>query len=154
MDEPSTGLDPAARLDLWKHLTHLRTHEGMTIALTTHLMEEAEGCDRLAIMDHGQLVAVGTPRQLKSSLGGDIISILTQDPLQLCQKIKKHFRVQAAVWEGQVRIEKREGHRFIAKLAETFPGEIRSITVSKPTLGDVFIAKTGKSLAQDQSEAR
>ena len=143
LDEPTTGLDPGARRDLWQYLQILRDEEKVTVIVTTHLMEEAEHCDRLAILNEGKLVALGTPAELKHEIGGDVILLDTRDPEALAEKIRARFEVDAQVLDGQVRLERENGHRFITDVVETFPGEIEAISVSKPTLEDVFIHRTG-----------
>jgi ABC-2 type transport system ATP-binding protein len=143
LDEPTTGLDPGARRDLWQYLQILRDEEKVTVIVTTHLMEEAEHCDRLAILNEGKLVALGTPAELKHEIGGDVILLDTRDPEALAEKIRGRFEVDAQVLDGQVRLERENGHRFITDIVETFPGEIEAISVSKPTLEDVFIHRTG-----------
>jgi ABC-2 type transport system ATP-binding protein len=147
LDEPSTGLDPGARRDLWQYLEILRDQEGVTIIVTTHLMEEAEKCDRLAILSHGKLVGLGTPVQLRSEIGGDVILLDAHDfeaAQKLASEINARFAAGAAVLDdGRVRIEREAGHRFITDVVEAFPGEIDAVSVSKPTLEDVFIRRTG-----------
>ena len=143
LDEPTTGLDPGARRDLWQYLQILRNEEKVTVIVTTHLMEEAEHCDRLAILNEGKLVALGTPAELKHEIGGDVILLDTRDAEALAEKIRARFEVDAHVLDGQVRLERENGHRFITDVVETFPGEIEAISVSKPTLEDVFIHRTG-----------
>ncbi len=144
LDEPSTGLDPGARLDLWQTLYRLRDQQKVTVLLTTHLMEEAERCDRVAIIDRGKIVALGEPEQLRAEIGGDVISARARDATSLGQRITESLGVAVSVWNDEVRIEHPEGHRFITRLTESFPDEIDSITLAKPTLEDVFIAKTGR----------
>lgn len=143
LDEPTTGLDPGARRDLWQYLRILRDEERVTVIVTTHLMEEADGCDRLAILSEGKLVALGTPAELKQEIGGDVILLDTPNPDSLAQRMGERFRVDAKVLDGQVRLEKTNGHRFITDVVEGFPGEIEAISVSKPSLEDVFIRRTG-----------
>lgn len=149
LDEPTTGLDPGARRDLWQYLRVLRDEEHVTVIVTTHLMEEAERCDRLAILNEGKLVALGTPTELKHEIGGDVIWLeATRDPRDLADRIAVRFGVETTVigaseQDARIRLEREHGHRFIADLAEAFPGEIDSISVSKPTLEDVFIHRTG-----------
>ncbi|CAN5527460.1 ABC transporter ATP-binding protein [soil metagenome] len=144
LDEPSTGLDPGARIDLWQTFYRLRDQQNVTVLLTTHLMEEAERCDRVAIIDHGKIVAAGKPEQLRAEIGGDVISARSPDATSLGQRITESLGVAVRVLNDEVRIEHPEGHRFITRLAEAFPGEIDSVTLAKPTLEDVFIAKTGR----------
>ena len=143
LDEPTTGLDPGARRDLWQYLRILRDEEHVTVIVTTHLMEEAERCDRLAILNQGKVVALGTPAELKHEIGGDVILLEADDAESLAHRIRPRFGVEAVVLAGKVRIERENGHRFITDVVEAFPGEIQSVSVSKPTLEDVFIHRTG-----------
>jgi ABC-2 type transport system ATP-binding protein len=143
LDEPTTGLDPGARRDLWQYLQILRDEERVTVIVTTHLMEEAERCDRLAILNQGKLVALGTPTELKREIGGDVIVLDTSNPASLAERISDRFHVDAQVLADQVRFEQENGHRVVTDVVEAFPGEIQAISVSKPTLEDVFIHRTG-----------
>jgi len=151
LDEPSTGLDPRVRRELSDYLERLRKEDGMTILLTTHLMEEADRCDRIAILDQGRLVALSTPRQLKERIGGDVISVTTAQPQPLAEQIKKRFGIEAQVLDGSVRIERADGHKFITDLVEAFPGQIDAISIHKPTLEDVFIRLTGHRFEGDDA---
>jgi ABC-2 type transport system ATP-binding protein len=155
LDEPTTGLDPGARRDLWQYLQMLRDEEHVSVLVTTHLMEEAERCDRLAIMNEGNLVALGTPAELKSEIGGDVILLdAANDAGLLAAHIRSRFRVETTVLGNQVRIERESGHRFVPDLVEAFPGEIQAISVSKPALEDVFIHRTGhKFWSEDREES-
>jgi ABC-2 type transport system ATP-binding protein len=143
LDEPTTGLDPGARRDLWQYLATLRDQEGVTVIVTTHLMEEAERCDRLAILSEGELVAMGTPAELKSEIGGDVIVLEADDAQALAARIQSRFAVVCNVIDNKVRLEREQGHRFVTDVMEAFPREIHSISVSRPTLEDVFISRTG-----------
>jgi ABC-2 type transport system ATP-binding protein len=143
LDEPSTGLDPGARRDLWDYLTELKKEERMTILLTTHLMEEAEKCDRVAIINEGSIVALGTPAELKSQIGGDVISVETAEPEALARLIEAKFGNTVQIVDRFLRIERPMGHEFIPQLVSAFPGKITSVTLGKPTLEDVFIRQTG-----------
>jgi ABC-2 type transport system ATP-binding protein len=146
LDEPSTGLDPGARRDLWQYLASLRDEEGVAVLVTTHLMEEAEHCDRLAILNEGKLVALGSPVELKSQIGGDVVLFETQnsDTAQtLALRLAQRFDVQASVLENSVRLEHSQGHRFAASVVEAFPGMVEAVSVAKPSLEDVFIRRTG-----------
>jgi ABC-2 type transport system ATP-binding protein len=154
LDEPTTGLDPGARRDLWQYLQMLRDEEKVSVLVTTHLMEEAERCDRLAILNEGNLVALGTPAALKSEIGGDVILLdAAHDATMLAELIRARFHVMAQVHERQVRIERKDGHRFVPDLVEAFPGEIQAISVSKPALEDVFIRRTGHKFWSEESHA-
>ena len=143
LDEPSVGLDPGARHDLWRYLEQLRESGGVTILVTTHLIDEADRCDRVLILHKGEVVASGTPAELKQRIGGDIIALATENPEALQQKIISKFGIEPVVLNGSVRIERLNGHEFIAELIESFPGMIDSVTLAKPTLEDVFIDRTG-----------
>jgi len=152
LDEPTTGLDPGARRDLWQYLAILRDEEHVTVLVTTHLMEEAERCDRLVILNEGRVVALGTPDELKHEIGGDVILLDAKDPESLAARIRERFQVDAQVLQGQVRLEREQGHRFITDVVEAFPGEIEAISVSKPTLEDVFIHRTGHRFWTDEQD--
>lgn len=146
LDEPSTGLDPGARFDLWRALQGLRAESGVTVLVTTHLMEEAEKCDRLAILDRGRLAAIGTPDDLRSSIGGDCITIQAYDAERansLSDRIQRQLHLIPQLFETQLRIEAPEGAKLVHTLTSEFTNEIRSITLGKPTLEDVFIRATG-----------
>jgi ABC-2 type transport system ATP-binding protein len=151
LDEPTTGLDPGARIDLWQYLRILRDEEKVTVIVTTHLMEEAERCDRLAFLNQGRLVALGTPSELKREIGGDVIVLDAKDPESLADRIRIRFNTEAQVVQNQVRLERQNGHRFIADVVEAFPGEIEAISVSKPSLEDVFIRRTGHRFWTDRA---
>jgi ABC-2 type transport system ATP-binding protein len=150
LDEPTTGLDPGARRDVWQYLRILRDGEHVTVLVTTHLMEEAERCDRLAILNEGKLVALGTPGELKHEIGGDVIVLESQNPDPLAGRIRARFNIDVRVVAGQVRIEKDHGHRFVTDLVETFPGEIDAVSIAKPSLEDVFIRRTGHRFWSEQ----
>jgi ABC-2 type transport system ATP-binding protein len=151
LDEPSTGLDPLARRELGNYLEELRTNDGVTSLLTTHIMDEADRCDRLALLDRGKLVALDTPQALKERVGGDVINVGSANPGQLREQIEKRFGVKAGVVERTVRIERQRGHEFVPDLVEAFPGEIDSVSVGKPTLEDVFIHLTGHRFEEEKS---
>lgn len=152
LDEPTTGLDPGARRDLWQYLRILRDEEHVTVLVTTHLMEEAERCDRLVILNEGRVVALGTPTELKQEIGGDVIVLETKDPERLAGRIRTQFRTDTNVVEGQVRIEREHGHRFVTDLVEAFPGEIDAVSIAKPSLEDVFIRRTGHRFWTESDE--
>ncbi len=143
LDEPSTGLDPAARRDFTRYLLQLRAEERVTVVLTTHYLEEAENCDRVGILHQGRLVRVGTPDELKDAVGGDVVVIHAHDPQALQGRIRERFGCEVAVVDGTLRAERPRGHEFLRDLVEAFPGEIASVTYGKPTLEDVFIHLTG-----------
>ena len=147
MDEASTGLDPAARRDLSRHVETLRETEGVTILLTTHVLEEAGRCDRLVLLHEGNIVAQGTPAELTASIGGDVVVLEAADTGALAEGVERRFGVRPTVADGHVRIEIPNGHRFITEVVEAFPGAIDSVGLHKPTLEDVFVRETGASIA-------
>lgn len=155
LDEPSTGLDPGARRDMWQYLRTLRDQEGVSILVTTHLMEEAEHCDRLAILSQGKLVALGSPMELKSAIGGDVVLFETANEdlaRSLAERMSTRFGVQPSVMGATVRLERPDGHRLVTAVVEAFPGEIDGISVARPSLEDVFIQRTGHRFWADAQE--
>lgn len=143
LDEPSTGLDPGARRELWKYLRTLQGEDGVTILLTTHLLEEAEECDRLLILNGGQVVCENTPAILKEQIGADVLEIVTGEPAELQAGIRERFKMEALIVDGTLQIEERNAAALLPKIVEAFPGRIRSATFRKPTLEDVFSHHTG-----------
>jgi ABC-2 type transport system ATP-binding protein len=146
MDEPSTGLDPGARRELWRYIDELRRTQGITVLLTTHLLDEADRCDRLALLHEGRLVAAGSPAELKARIGGDVVVLEVADPAEMQQKLEARLGVRAAARNGSLRVEIGNGHRFITEVVEAFPGAIQSVALHKPTLEDVFLDETGAAL--------
>ena len=144
LDEPSYGLDPGARREVWEHLRHLRQTESTTIIVATHLMDEAAQCDRVGILHEGRLVASGTPEALVSEIGGDMILVTGKDLSSLAQKVTQRFDQHVEIIDGALRLERAQAHEFVPELVEAFPGEIETITFGKPTLEDVFIHYTGE----------
>ena len=144
MDEPSTGLDPAARLELWNHLRRVSGEGGVTVLVTTHILEEAEDASRVAILDRGRLLACDTPAALKDRIGGDVITITTRDPVAVRAALRDRVGVEAVELAGIVRVERPQGHTFIPQLIEAVPGLVDAVSVGKPTLQDVFIRLTGQ----------
>jgi ABC-2 type transport system ATP-binding protein len=143
MDEASTGLDPRARRELWNYVEELRREEGVTILLTTHVLDEADRCDRLVLLHQGKIVSAGRPPELKARIGGDVVDLETHDPDALAPQIAARFRVQPSLVNGALRVEIGNGHRFITEVVEAFPGAIESVGLHKPTLEDVFVHETG-----------
>ena len=152
LDEPSTGLDPVGRLDMWKHLKRLQSETGVTVMLTTHLMEEAERCDRLGILDAGRMVAIGTPEELRASLGQDCLTIRCDDPVSLGGRIGEKFGIKPATVDGTLRIECGNGSALLVDILREFGDEIHSLSIGKPTLEDVFIARTGHRFESDRGK--
>lgn len=144
LDEPSTGLDPRARAELWDFLLELNREKKMTMLVTTHLMEEAEKCSQLVILDEGRIIAEGSPGQLKSGLGAGSIWIETSDSTELALAIQEKFKVRPNSVNQGLKIDHAEPHRLIADLIQTFPGKMDAISFHKPSLEDVFLQKTGR----------
>ena len=142
-DEPCTGLDPGARRRFWDDLDTLRQTYGTTLVLTTHFIEEAERCDRIGILDRGQLIAEGTPEALKRTVGCEVITLETRDSKSLQLQIEKILDRDVQILDGQVRIVCDDGQRLLAKLYPLLREEVQSMTLSVPTLEDVFVQRTG-----------
>ena len=146
LDEPSTGLDPGARRDFTHYLGHLRTEEGVSVLLTTHILDEAERCDRLGILHSGRLVALGTPGELKTKVGGDVVVIHACDADSLRVRIRERFGCDALLVDGKLRVEMPRGHEFAREVANAFGDAVEAVTFGRPTLEDVFIHLTGHRL--------
>jgi ABC-2 type transport system ATP-binding protein len=153
LDEPTTGLDPQTRRALWEKLVTLRRERGTTIFMTTHYLEEAENCDRLAIIDHGRLVAEGTPGALKSRAGTERIALSTDDDSRAAEELSSRFGVAAQRTERGLEFPVESGERFLPMLFG-FPVPIRSLTLKRPTLEDAFIALTGHGIRPEEASAR
>jgi ABC-2 type transport system ATP-binding protein len=150
LDEPSVGLDPGARHDLWVYLQKLREKEGVTVLVTTHLIDEGDRSDRVLVLNQGKIVALDSPSVLKEQIGGDVISIATREPEQLTGRIRERFGITPTSFNGTLRIEKQAGHAFISQVVDAFPEMIDAVNLSKPTLEDVFIARTGHRFWEDK----
>ncbi len=151
LDEPTTGLDPGARSDVWRFLMQLRD-QAVTIVFTTHLLEEADRADKIAILDEGTLVALDSPDALRQTVGGDAITITTPAAESLVKGIGDRLGLTGKVVDGQVRLELPDGHNWIPRIVQAFPESISSIQLGKPTLEDVFISKTGHRFWQAKEE--
>ena len=146
LDEPSTGLDPGVRQSFRTYLADLQE---TTVVLTTHILEDAEACDRVGILNEGKLVAIGTPDELKRQVSGDIVIVDSPVPEQLAEKIDQQFGYAAALISGALRIECQNGHEVVRDIVAAFPNEIRSVRFAKPTLEDVFIKLTGRHFEEN-----
>jgi ABC-2 type transport system ATP-binding protein len=157
LDEPTLGLDPQTRRHIWEYLRRLRDQEGVTMFMTTHYMDEAENCDRIAIIDEGEIVALDTPENLKSLVGGDIITVRTSDNELAAQKLRAQHDLSPRVGpEGQLIIETGHGDQFIPQMIDTFsnheaPVQVRSVNLRRPTLEDVFIKLTGHAIREEEA---
>jgi ABC-2 type transport system ATP-binding protein len=146
LDEPSTGLDPVARLEMWKALSELKASEGVTVVMTTHLLEEAEKCDLLLIMNRGKCVALDSPDSLRHASGGDAIAIECLEPDSVASLLKKNFQWQPKIVGSQVRVSIDSAAQHVAAISNLLGESMRSVTIARPSLEDVFIEKTGDRL--------
>jgi ABC-2 type transport system ATP-binding protein len=153
LDEPTVGLDPQTRSSIWEYVNDLKRREDITIFLTTHYMDEAEHCDRIAIIDHGKIVAIDTPENLKASVGKDRVQISTADDQAAIRDIKATFGLDAAVREGLVTVSVASGEQFVPRLFAELPQQIRSVSVARPTLDDVFMSYTGRTIRDTEATA-
>ena len=148
LDEPTSGLDVSARRQLNDYLAMLAQTENILVLLTTHLLDDAEGCSQVGILNQGRLVALGTPDELKTKVGGDVILIESVDNETLGPAIAERFRVSTVFTDNQLRVECRRGHEFARNVVAAFPDEIQAVRFGKPTLADVFVKLTGNPFVQ------
>ncbi len=146
LDEPTVGLDPQTRATIWRYIRELRDREQITIFLTTHYMDEAENCDRIAIIDGGAIVALDTPDALKASVGTDRVQIATDDDAAAIAALTDRFGIEAAIHDGLVTFGAPDGHHFVPRLFAELGVPIRSVAVARPSLDDVFMSYTGKTI--------
>jgi ABC-2 type transport system ATP-binding protein len=153
LDEPTIGLDPQTRRSIWTYIHQLQAAEEITIFMTTHYMDEAEWCQRIAIMDHGQIVALDAPETLKAGVGTDRVTIQTDDDEAAIEALHEQFGLEAKVSEGAVTFGVPRGEEFVPRLFAELGMPIRSVSVSRPTLDDVFMSFTGTTI-RDAEEDR
>ena len=153
LDEPTVGLDPQTRSSIWAYINDLKQREDITIFLTTHYMDEAENCDRIAIIDNGQIVAIDTPEALKASVGKDRVQISTADDQAAIAELKERFELEAAVHDGLVTFNVASGEQFVPRLFAELTVSIRSVSVHRPTLDDVFMSYTGRTIRDSEATA-
>ncbi len=146
LDEPTVGLDPQTRVSIWDYINELKKREDITIFLTTHYMDEAENCDRIAIIDHGKIVAIDTPEALKASIGKDRVQISTTDDEAAIRALDDVFGIDASMHDGLVTFSVESGEHFVPRLFAEMPVAIRSVSISRPSLDDVFMSYTGKTI--------
>ena len=154
LDEPTIGLDPQTRLHLWTYVLNLREQKQITMFMTTHYMDEAEYCDRIAIVDRGVIVALDTPANLKSMVGGDVIRLKTSDNALAAQQISEHFGVETREDKGDLIFEIAGGEELVPRIVETLTTRIASISVRRPTLDDVFIKITGHEIRDEEADVQ
>ncbi len=153
LDEPTVGLDLQTRNRIWDYVLDLRRLAGVTVFMTTHYIEESERCDRIAIIDHGRIVALDTPEALKQRVGGDVITIRSPDAAGLARRIQQQFGGDPRAADGQVVLERPGGAEFVPQVVAAFPSLISSVAVQRPTLDDVFLKLTGRGIREESASA-
>lgn len=154
LDEPTIGLDPQTRTHLWGYILKLKTEKEMTIFMTTHYMNEAENCDRIAIIDHGKIIALDTPDNLKTKVGGDVIRMKTNDKSSLKKELEERYKAEVKEENGALRIEVASGDQFLPHLFNELSAKIDAIELRKPTLDDVFLHFTGRAIREEEASAK
>ncbi len=154
LDEPTLGLDPQTRRHIWDYLLKLRETEGLTIFLTTHYMDEAEHADRIAVIDHGQIVGLDTPNGLKRSVGGDLVTISAPDNQAAATEITERYATDAAMRDGTVSFTVSNGAEFLPDFVRSFSQPLQSVTVREPTLDDVFLHLTGREIRDSELDSQ
>jgi ABC-2 type transport system ATP-binding protein len=149
LDEPTIGLDPQTRNTIWDFINTLRKKEKITVFMTTHYMEEAENCGRIAIIDHGRIIALDTPAMLKQMVHGDVIHLITADNKRAIEEIGRIFTISAREENGGLALETEKGDEFIPKLIHALTVKTLSVSLKKPTLNDVFLKLTGRTIRDD-----
>jgi len=150
LDEPTLGLDPQTRSRIWNHIHELRKRENLAIFLTTHYMDEAENCDRIAVIDYGKIVALDTPDNLKDAIGGDVVTIKTEDNEKAVSLLKDKYNLQPAQENGTIRFTVPHGEEFLPGFVSGFPLRLISIGLRRPTLEDVFLKLTGHAIREEE----
>ena len=154
LDEPTIGLDPQTRVHIWDYVDTLREREATTMFLTTHYMDEAERCDRIAIIDQGRIVAIDTPDALKASIGDDVVTVVTADDAGALAKVTHGLGVKGEITDDGVRLRVPKGEEFVPTLLDTIDGiEVRSVSVRRPSLDDVFLEYTGRAIRDAEAGA-
>jgi ABC-2 type transport system ATP-binding protein len=153
LDEPTIGLDPQTRRSIWSYIRELKEREEITIFMTTHYMDEAEWCDRIAIMDHGQIVALDRPEALKADVGKDRVSIHTDDDESAIEAIRDKFGIEAKMSEGAVTFGVPAGEEFVPRLFAELGIPIKAVNVARPTLDDVFMSHTGTTIRDAEEDS-
>lgn len=155
LDEPTIGLDPQTRFNIWEYILKLKKEKDMTIFMTTHYLNEAEYCDRIAIIDQGKIVALDTPANLKKMVGGDIITLTAAGDLaKLKQEIEIKFNLKVKIEDDKIKIEVADGDKFLPRLIHKLEEKINSVELRKPTLDDVFLNLTGKKIREEDASAK
>ena len=150
LDEPTLGLDPQTRRHIWDYVLTLRTQSNLTIFLTTHYMDEAENCDRISIIDNGTIIALDTPDRLKDSLGGDVVTLKTDDNGAAAAELKEKYGVSPMFENESVTFNVPQGEKFLPDLLKDFKTPINSVGLRRPTLEDVFLKLTGRAIREEE----
>lgn len=153
LDEPTLGLDPQTRNRVWDYFIKLRKKYGITVFLTTHYMDEAENCDRIAIIDHGKIIALDTPEELKRHVGGDVLTLRTNDDVKAEKEIDERYKLKVYRDKTGLTLEVENGEEFIPKLISNFKTQIISLNLRRPTLNDVFLKLTGKEIREEEGSS-
>ncbi|HEX9137399.1 MAG TPA: ATP-binding cassette domain-containing protein, partial [Nitrospirota bacterium] len=153
LDEPTLGLDPQSRQNLWEFITELPRKHNVTIFMTTHYMEEAEVCDKIAIIDKGRIISSGSPRELKKIIGGDVIYLKTADNKKAIEEIKGNLGIIASEKDGEIFISVSKGEACIPEIIRTIGEQVLSVRMQRPTLNDVFLKLTGKEIREETVSA-
>jgi len=153
LDEPTLGLDPQTRRHIWEYVLALRREEDLTIFLTTHYMDEAENCDRIAIIDYGRVVALDTPDKLKDSMGGDVVTLEAEDNEKAVGELKDRYNLSPEINNGLVTFSVPHGDTFLPKFVRNFSNRLISVSVRRPTLDDVFLKLTGHAIRDQEADS-
>lgn len=151
LDEPTVGLDPHSRSEVWRHVHRMRRESGATVLLTTHQLAEADNCDRLAILDHGRIVALGTPAELRSRIGSDRVRLVTDDPERCSRRLADSLGLSPVVADGAVVVRVEDGAAVLPAIMTALSGSVTSVSLFQPTLDDVFLHYTGRSIGSDHT---
>ena len=151
LDEPTLGLDPQTRNNIWEYILKLRDEQGLTIFLTTHYMDEAEHSDRIAVIDDGRIVATDSPQSLKSQIQGDLVVIKSAKLEPISAKLRDSFSLTSKIMDEAVTVQVQDGETFIPRFLRAYEGDIHSIGLSRPTLEDVFLNLTGRHIRESES---
>ena len=152
LDEPTLGLDPQTRSKIWEHINNLQEKGDLTIFMTTHYMEEAENCDRIAVIDRGRIIALDTPDRLKDSFGGDVVTLKARDNQEAVRDIKQRYGIEAQLKEEAVSFSIANGESFLPEFVRGFNDGLLSIGLRRPTLEDVFLKLTGRQIREEGAD--
>lgn len=153
LDEPTLGLDPQTRRRIWDYIHDLRKRENLAIFMTTHYMDEAENCDRIAIIDYGRVVALDTLEKLKDGVGGDVISVKTEDNEEAVRLLEGQYKLKPGIENGIISFTVPHGEEFLPKFVSGFPLRLLSIGLRRPTLEDVFLKLTGRNIREQEVDS-